>query len=87
MSDALLVNPTDTRSVARMLRLALDMPLSERRARHEKLLAALRRNDIFAWSSGFLAALAAESDEAQADEGPPRDERHKAQARARTAAV
>jgi trehalose 6-phosphate synthase len=87
MSEALLVNPTDTRSVGRMLRIALDMPLSERRARHEKLLAAMRRNDIFAWSSRFLAALGAESDEAQADEDPPSDEQRKAETRARATAL
>jgi len=59
LTDALLVNPFDTRGMARALRQALDMPLSERCARHEKLLAALRENDIYAWCSRFVAGLAA----------------------------
>jgi trehalose 6-phosphate synthase len=45
--------------MARALKRALDMPLSERRERHEQLLAALRENDIYAWSSRFVAALTA----------------------------
>jgi trehalose 6-phosphate synthase len=60
LTDALLVNPTDTRGVGRTLSRALDMPLAERCARHEKLLNALRANDIYAWSSRFVAALTGE---------------------------
>jgi trehalose 6-phosphate synthase len=59
LSDALLVNPFDTRGMARALKQALDMPLSERCARHENLLAALRENDIYSWCSRFVAVLAA----------------------------
>ncbi len=47
--DALLVNPYDTRGVARALQLALEMPQPERRARHERLMTALSTNDIHAW--------------------------------------
>jgi trehalose 6-phosphate synthase len=59
LTEALLVNPWDTRGLARALKQALDMPLSERRARHEKLLAALRENDIYSWCSRFVTVLAA----------------------------
>jgi trehalose 6-phosphate synthase len=59
LTDALLVNPFDTRGMARAIRQALDMPLSERCARHERLLEALRENDIYAWCSRFVAVLEA----------------------------
>jgi trehalose 6-phosphate synthase len=59
LTDALLVNPFDTRGMARALRQALDMPLSERCARHERLLEALRENDIYSWCSRFVSMLAA----------------------------
>jgi trehalose 6-phosphate synthase len=57
MTDALIVNPYDRRGIARALKQALDMPLDERRARHAKLLAALRENDIHAWRARFVANL------------------------------
>jgi trehalose 6-phosphate synthase len=59
LKAALLVNPYDTRGIARALQRALDMPLAERCARHQRLLEALREHDIYAWQSRFLAALAA----------------------------
>ncbi|MFZ1100628.1 MAG: trehalose-6-phosphate synthase [Steroidobacteraceae bacterium] len=57
LTDALLVNPYDTRGIARALKQALDMPREERRARHSKLLEALRANDVDAWRSRFLSSL------------------------------
>ena len=83
MPDALIVNPTDTRSVGRMLRLAFDMPLSERCARHEKLLAVLRANDIYAWSSRFVAALSGEAPPPPSNTGPARSDTHRASPAAR----
>lgn len=58
LCEALLVNPSDTRGVGRALRRALDMSLDERCERHQKLLQALRDNDIYSWASRFVAALA-----------------------------
>jgi trehalose 6-phosphate synthase len=57
LQEALLVNPYDTRGIARALQSALEMPLAERRRRHERLLAALAVNDIHAWHRRFTAAL------------------------------
>jgi trehalose 6-phosphate synthase len=57
LTAALLVNPYDTRGIARALRAALDMPRDERRTRHAQLLTALRANDVEAWRSRFLANL------------------------------
>lgn len=57
LTDALLVNPYDTKGIARAIQSALVMPLAERRARHERLLAALEENDIHRWHMRFLAQL------------------------------
>ena len=56
-TSALLVNPYDPESVGNAIARALDMPLVERRTRHERLFAALRENDIKSWGEDFLAAL------------------------------
>jgi trehalose 6-phosphate synthase len=57
LTDALLVNPYDTRAVAQVLQTALSMPLSERRQRHRSMMAVIRRNDIHAWHGNFVAEL------------------------------
>jgi trehalose 6-phosphate synthase len=57
LTAALLVNPYDTRAIARAIHAALEMPLAERRARHEKLVAALARSDIHAWYRRFTESL------------------------------
>ena len=61
LTDALLVNPYDTKGIARAIQSALVMPLAERRARHEKLLAILHDNDIHRWHTRFLEQLTRES--------------------------
>jgi trehalose 6-phosphate synthase len=61
LQDALLVNPYDTKGIARALQSALAMPLSERRQRHEKLLAVVRENDIHGWHTRFVEQLTGES--------------------------
>jgi len=61
LTDALLVNPYDTKGIARAFHSALVMPLAERRARHERLLAILRENDVHRWHMRFLEQLTCES--------------------------
>jgi len=61
LTDALLVNPYDTKGIARAIQQALVMPLAERRARHERLLTALQENDIHRWHERFLEQLTRES--------------------------
>jgi trehalose 6-phosphate synthase len=56
--EALQVNPFDTDETAEALRLALVMPLAERRERWQALMAAAHRHSIDNWASNFLAALA-----------------------------
>jgi trehalose 6-phosphate synthase len=57
LGDALLVNPYDRNAVALALKQALAMPLAERRARHDPMLATLRRNSITRWYSTFIERL------------------------------
>ncbi len=57
LTDALLVNPYDEHAVAAALREALELPLADRRARHAKMLAALRSNTIRHWHESFVSSL------------------------------
>ena len=57
LPDALLVNPRDAGAVADAIDRALTMPLAERRERHSRMLAVLRRNDIHAWHGRFVGEL------------------------------
>jgi len=65
--DALLVNPYDPDAVAAAIARAVAMPLSERKARHAELYAALLRNDISNWGEKFLKAL---TPDRQGQDGP-----------------
>ena len=57
MKDALLVNPYDSHGTAEVIQRALQMPLDERRDRHQKLLQGIREYDVHWWRRTFLAAL------------------------------
>ena len=56
--DALLVNPFDTDETAEALRMALDMPLDERRQRWTALMEAARHHNVNDWALRFLDRLA-----------------------------
>jgi trehalose 6-phosphate synthase len=62
MTSAILVNPYDAKALAHAMQAAVNMPLTERRERHQALLEVLRRNDIHAWHGRFLAALEGDAD-------------------------
>lgn len=55
--DALLVNPFDPESVASAIAQALEMPLSERRDRHNHIMETLSLNNSDAWGARFLRSL------------------------------
>ncbi len=57
LTDALLVNPHSIEHVSETIKRALEMPLAERRARHEKLLASVRDEDVVYWRDEFVKAL------------------------------
>ncbi len=59
LGHALLVNPYDTDGMAETIQQALQMPLEERQARHQNLLASIRRHDVHWWRKNFLDALRA----------------------------
>ncbi len=55
--DALLVNPYDADETALAIKLALDMPLDERKERWRKLHKAVVRHNFRDWAEGFLQQL------------------------------
>jgi alpha,alpha-trehalose-phosphate synthase [UDP-forming]/trehalose-phosphatase len=57
LSDALLTNPWYVDGLAHDLDRALRMPLEERHARHEKLLASVARTTAITWAEDFLSTL------------------------------
>ncbi|RZI72136.1 MAG: alpha,alpha-trehalose-phosphate synthase (UDP-forming) [Variovorax sp.] len=57
LKEALLVNPYDTHGTAEVMQQALQMPLEERRHRHQKLLQNIREQDVHWWRRTFLEAL------------------------------
>ncbi len=57
LSSALMVNPYDSRGMAHAIQQAFNMPLAERRERHQAMLEVLRKNSISAWHSSFVRTL------------------------------
>ncbi len=57
LGTALMVNPYDSRGMAHSIQQAFNMPLAERRDRHQAMLEVLRRHSIAAWHSSFIATL------------------------------
>ncbi|HSV82398.1 MAG TPA: alpha,alpha-trehalose-phosphate synthase (UDP-forming) [Ramlibacter sp.] len=64
LKEALLVNPYDREGTAAAILIALQMPLEERRERHQAMMQTIRRYDVHWWCDTFLADLEqAESEE------------------------
>ncbi len=57
LKEALLVNPYDKEGTAAAIQVALQMPLEERWARHQALLASCKRYDVHWWCDTFLDTL------------------------------
>jgi trehalose 6-phosphate synthase len=57
LTEALIVNPYNIEDTADVIRTALEMPLAERRSRHEALMAAVCKHDVSSWCRSFLAHL------------------------------
>jgi len=57
LDGALIVNPHETEAMGQAIRTALDMPLAERRERHQRMFAHLVVNDVDHWAERFLSAL------------------------------
>jgi trehalose 6-phosphate synthase len=58
LDGAILVNPHETEGTAQAIYQALQMPLAERRDRHARMFAHIRKHDIDWWASQFLTRLA-----------------------------
>jgi trehalose 6-phosphate synthase len=59
LSGAVMVNPYDTRGMAHAIQQAFNMPIAERRERHQTMVDVLRRNSITAWHTSFVETLEA----------------------------
>jgi trehalose 6-phosphate synthase/phosphatase len=57
LSDALLINPTDTDQLVAAMHEALRMPDDEQRARLSHMQELVRQYDVFAWTKLFLDRL------------------------------
>ena len=57
LDQALIVNPHETEAMGQAIGRALEMPLAERRERHQRMFARLLANDIDRWAERFLSAL------------------------------
>ena len=57
LGSAVMVNPYDTRGMAHAIQHAFNMPLAERRERHQAMLEVLRRNSIEHWHTSFVDTL------------------------------
>ena len=58
LSDALIINPTDTRALAEALHEALVMPDDEQQRRMRAMQALVKRYTVFAWTKIFMNQLA-----------------------------
>jgi trehalose 6-phosphate synthase len=63
--DALVVNPHEPEAVAGAIRTALEMPLAERKLRHQGMLEAVETATIDRWAELFLDDLATAQPEAE----------------------
>jgi trehalose 6-phosphate synthase len=57
LSGAVMVNPYDSRGMGHAIQQAFNMPLAERRERHQAMIDVLRRNSITAWHTSFVDTL------------------------------
>jgi trehalose 6-phosphate synthase len=57
LGSAVMVNPYDTRGMAHAIQQAFNMPLAERRERHQAMLDVLQRNSIVHWHTTFVDTL------------------------------
>ncbi|WP_072674400.1 alpha,alpha-trehalose-phosphate synthase (UDP-forming) [Erythrobacter sanguineus] len=58
-TGAVLVNPYSPDDISHAIRVALDMPLAERRARYETMIGTIRDDNVQTWTRRFCDDLAA----------------------------
>ena len=57
MQAAVIIDPHHPTSIVQGLHAALNMPLAERKDRHQTLLQGLQKHDIKTWQQNFLNDL------------------------------
>ena len=57
LTSAVMVNPYDSRGMAHAIQQAFNMPLAERRERHQAMVEVLQENSISAWHESFVDTL------------------------------
>ena len=57
LTGAIMVNPYDARGMAHAIQQAFNMPIAERRERHQAMNDVMRRNSITAWHTSFIETL------------------------------
>jgi trehalose 6-phosphate synthase len=65
LTGAVMVNPYDARGMAHAIQQAFNMPIAERRERHQTMVDVLRRNSITAWHTSFIDTLESVSEPAK----------------------
>jgi trehalose 6-phosphate synthase len=58
LRDALIVNPYDIEEMAEAIRMALEMDLSEQKARMRSMRETLKNRNIYYWAADLITALA-----------------------------
>ena len=61
MQEALIVNPYDATAIAEAVYRAIHMPLEERKARWQTLIAGIRAQDLIWWRERFMNAVPADT--------------------------
>ncbi len=57
LPDAVLVNPHSPDDIAHAIRVALDMPLDERKRRYEAMVTTVREDNVQRWTASFVRDL------------------------------
>lgn len=57
LTDALIINPTDTQEVATAIQNALEMPIEEQERRMKTMRQQIQNHNVFRWSHSFLGAF------------------------------
>ena len=57
LTDALIINPTDTQEVANAIERGLNMPPEEQERRMKYMRQHLQNHNVFRWSNDFLTAF------------------------------
>ena len=65
LTGAIMVNPYDARGMAHAIQQAFNMPIAERRERHQSMVEVLRKNSITAWHTSFVDTLESVTESAQ----------------------